>query len=98
MLKLLIDHKNTCLYKIACKDRNCYVGHTTEFATRKRLHRSSCFLEEDTSYTMNVYQFMRGNGGFENFEMVSIDIIPCTDKLDALKKKKVYGRFECNFK
>ena len=39
-----INYDNTCFYKIVCKNldiHDIYVGHTTDFTTRKTAHKTA---------------------------------------------------------
>jgi hypothetical protein len=75
-------------YKIVCKDENitdCYVGSTTNFNQRKRCHKGN-----SKQYNCKVYQFIRDNGNWENWEMIIIDTIECETKKDAHKKENEY--------
>jgi hypothetical protein len=45
MPKKKMDYSNTIIYKIFCKDpiiKEIYIGHTTNFVTRKSEHKTSC--------------------------------------------------------
>jgi predicted GIY-YIG superfamily endonuclease len=45
MPKTKMDYSNTIIYKIFCKDpsiKEIYIGHTTNFVTRKSEHKTSC--------------------------------------------------------
>lgn len=53
-------------YKILCKNSNildCYVGQTINFANRILQHKKS-YKNGDSP---KLYEFIRNNGGFENF-------------------------------
>jgi len=59
------------IYKIYCKDENikdCYIGSTNDLHKRKIIHKSDCNNLSCKSYNLKVYQFIRANGGFENFD------------------------------
>jgi hypothetical protein len=93
MPKLQIDYSKTCFYKIVCKDVNikdCYVGHTTDFNSRRRGHKTTCNNTNSKSHNMFVYQFVRENGGWENFDMILIEKVPCVDVLDAKRKERIF--------
>ena len=69
-------------YKFICKDPEItfvYVGHTTNFATRKSNHKSAC----NNSNNLPVYQFIRANGGWENWTMIEIKSQKCLSHRDA---------------
>ena len=81
-----IDYSNTYFYKIVCKDTNipdCYVGHTTDFTKRKSQHKSRCYDENDRHFNIYLYQFIRENGGWENWDMINIKTRNCKDSLEA---------------
>jgi len=62
---------NYVFYKIYCNDeniKNCYVGMTTNFYNRKSTHKSNI----NNNYDIKVYNFIRENGGWENWSMIVI--------------------------
>ena len=82
----LFDYTNTYFYKIVCKDttiKDCYVGHTTDFTKRKSQHKSKCYDENDRHFNIYLYQFIRENEGWENWEMINIETKSCKDSLEA---------------
>ena len=88
-----IEYSNTHFYKIVCKDTNiadCYVGHTTDFIKRKSKHKGNCNNPNDRNHNMPVYQFIRANGGFENFDMVLINTETCENSLEARRREREY--------
>lgn len=63
------------VYKIVCSDvsiTECYVGSTTNLRIRKNQHKNTCNNVDDKSYNLPVYQFIRENGGFQNWIMVAV--------------------------
>ena len=90
MPKVEIDYTQTIIYKICCKDTlitDIYVGHTTNFTKRKNQHKTSCSNENDKKYKQYVYEFIRQNGGWENWTMLQIENIKCKDKREAEAKE-----------
>jgi predicted GIY-YIG superfamily endonuclease len=88
-----IKYSKTTIYKLCCKDINIteiYVGHTTDMRRRKTKHKSACNNEKDKAYNYNVYQFIRANGGFENFDMIEIERYNAIDGYDATKRERYY--------
>jgi hypothetical protein len=86
MPKVETDYSQTIIYKICCKDHNIadiYIGHTTNFTQRKNSHKTSCSNENDKKYNQYVYEFIRNNGGWENWTMLQIENINCKDKREA---------------
>jgi len=80
------DYSNTIIYKLCCNDitiKDIYIGHTTNFTKRKSHHKSSCFNNNDKKYNQYVYQFIRNNGGWENWSMIQIQEHNCKNKREA---------------
>ena len=93
MPKVEIDYTQTTIYKICCKDTlitDIYVGHTTNFTKRKNQHKTSCSNENDKKYKQYVYEFIRQNGGWENWTMLQIENIKCKDKREAEAKEQYW--------
>jgi len=89
-----IDYSKTIIYKICCKDLNIkdvYVGSTTDFRKRKYQHKYDCINPNSKNYNHYVYQFIRENGNWENWDMVMIKkYSKCESKLQCLKKERKY--------
>ena len=85
-------YSNTTIYQIICKDRtitDCYVGHTTNFKSRKREHKYCCNTPMGDKYSIKVYQFIRENGGFDNFDMILISTHVCEDIHEARQLERL---------
>ena len=83
MPKTPIDYQKSIIYKICCKDvsiTDCYVGSTTNLSRRKPVHKSRCNNESDKAYNSNVYQFIRGHGNWDNWDMIVVEEYPCNSK------------------
>ena len=88
-----IDYSKTHFYKIVCKDLNitdCYVGHTTDFAKRKYQHSHTSNNKNNKKYNILLYDFIRRNGHWENFEMILINTEFCENNLEARKRERFY--------
>lgn len=86
-----IDYSKTIIYKLCCNDLNItdiYIGHTTDFKSRKAEHKYSCNNEKNKSYHSKVYQYIRNNGGWDNWTMIMIEEYNCNNKLEALKRER----------
>tara|TARA_R110000765_G_scaffold242740_1_gene345238 strand:+ start:43 stop:468 length:426 start_codon:yes stop_codon:yes gene_type:complete len=88
----MTDYSNACIYKIVCKDTNVkeiYVGSTTNFRVRLNGHKSSCCNKKSAKYNYKSYEFIRNNGGWDNWEMVKIkDVINCLDRYSIKKAER----------
>ena len=87
------DFSKAVVYKLCCKDveiTEIYVGSTTNFTQRKKQHKSDCNNVDSRDYNLYVYQFIRENGGWENWEMVLIEKYPCNDVLELERRERYY--------
>lgn len=85
------DYLNTVIYKISCKDINIsdiYIGHTTNFKQRYRLHKSNCNVESSKGYNYKIYKIIRENGGWDNWEMSIIENFPCKNVDEAKNRER----------
>jgi hypothetical protein len=88
-----IDYANTVIYKIVSNDLtilNTYVGHTTDFRSRKWKHKYFCITEKARGYNYKLYKFIRENGGWDSFSMVFIETYPCNDTHEATAKERYW--------
>ena len=63
------------VYKLCCLDptiTDIYVGSTRSFRQRKNQHKCNCNNENNKIYNFYVYQFIRDNGGWSNWTMISL--------------------------
>ena len=66
-------YSESSIYKLCCRDPSIvdiYIGSTTNFTRRKHQHKLCC---NNTSFNAPVYEFMRSNGGFQNWKMIEIE-------------------------
>ena len=88
-----IDYSNTHFYKIVCKDMNInslYVGHTTDFTARKYNHKKQCINPSDKFHNRFVYQTIRENGNWNNWDMVELETRFCESSLEARRIERDY--------
>jgi hypothetical protein len=94
MPRLPINYENACIYEIVCKDVNItqrYIGSTTNLIKRRYAHKSDCNNEKSKQYNFYVYQFIRANGSFDNWDVVLIEkVIDCKDKENLHKRERHY--------
>ncbi len=93
MQKPEVDYSNTIIYKITCKDPNIkdvYVGHTVNFVKRQQSHRQSCYNENKSNYKCKLYETIRSNGGWNNWNMEIIHFCKCKDQYEARSKEQEY--------
>ena len=76
-----VDYSKVVIYKIVCKNLDiteCYVGHITNITSRKSSHHKRCTDLTRKYSHLKVYQMIRNNGNWENWEMIEIEIIHVT--------------------
>jgi hypothetical protein len=77
---------SSIIYQIYCKDKNItevYVGSTDNFNIRCNKHNSNCHNENSTEYNYKVYEFIRANGGMENWVIEPIIESDADTRFDA---------------
>jgi len=93
MPRLPKDYSNTIIYKIVCNDvdiKECYVGHTTNFVKRKSQHKRNCNNITYEKHNLPVYQFIRENNGWDNFNMVMIEEYNAENRLQAETRERYW--------
>ena len=91
------DYAKTVIYKIECKDPNItktYGGHSTNLIKRRARHKSDCNNPNAKAYKYYVYQFIRENGGWENWRIVWQYDYPCASKKEATLEESKYVKQE----
>jgi hypothetical protein len=74
------------MYKIAPKNpelKSCYVGSTTNFVTRMRHHKEQAINDNYNKSHFKLYQFIRQNGGWDEWDMFKLEEIYGKTKLEA---------------
>jgi len=71
-----------------------YVGSTTDFERRKAHHKSCCLNTNLDQCNLKIYQLIRANGGWDQFDMIVIKTMVCC-KQEALIEEEKY-RIELN--
>jgi len=87
MPKIPKDYSRTVIYKLVNKEdydnANIYIGSTANFTQRKYCHKTCCNNEKDKEYNSKKYQFIRENGGWNEWNMIEVEKYPCTDNREA---------------
>lgn len=77
---------NYTFYKLFKKDCECYIGSTRDLKERIRIHKYKCNTEifkngnKNNRYDIKLYQYIRGNGGFDTFDFEVLDTKYCNKK------------------
>ena len=93
MPRLPKDYSKGLIYKFCCKDttiKEIYIGSTTNFTKRKNCHKNTCNNPNAKQYNYKVYQFIRDNGGWDNWEMILIEYYSCETELLLCRRENYW--------
>ena len=80
------DYSKSSIYIVKHKDdvnnENCYIGSSRDFHKRQIKHKSNCYNTKCKDYKMKVYQYIRSNGGLDNFIFEEIYKFSCNNKYE----------------
>ena len=89
----MVNYSNGKIYQICCKDidvKEIYVGSTTNLNRRRWEHKSCCNNEGGDRYNSYVYQFIRNNGNWENWNIIMVEEYEAVSKLDLHKRERYW--------
>ena len=90
MPKNEINYSKTIIYKICCKNKSIkqvYIGYTTNFIKRRYLHKFSC---QKPNNKLKIYDAIRDNGGWNNWEMIELANYNCKNSEEAKIKEQYH--------
>lgn len=93
MPKKPMDYSKTIIYKIVCNDLNikeCYVGHTTDFKSRKYNHKQSVENINHKDYNSKKSTFIREHGKWSNWSMIQIETYECNNLQEAIARERYW--------
>ena len=85
MPKTPIDYSKACVYRLVHNHITYYVGSTTNMRLRKSQHKHNCNIENNEHYNLKLCQFIRENGGWENWSMILVEEYPNCKSPDELR-------------
>jgi hypothetical protein len=93
MSRIATSYENTIIYKICCKDPNItdeYIGHTKNLIHRRYQHKFNCNNEKNKDYNLKLYQYIRKNGGWDNWTLVQIEQCNCKNVNEAKSRERYF--------
>ena len=81
------------VYKLCCKNpeiKEVYVGITTNLRNRKHHHNVRCNNPSKSNYKLPVYDFIRHNGGFHNWDIIQIERVEYNTKFELKSRERHY--------
>lgn len=91
MPRKAIDYSKACIYKICCRDAeilDLYVGSTTDLVKRRYAHKLNCRDPNQQGHGYQVYNFIRENGGWDNWEVVQVESFKCSNSEDLCQRER----------
>ena len=88
-----VDYSKAIIYKLCCRDpliTDIYINSTTNLRSRKHYHKTTCNKENSNKYNLFVYQFIRNNGGWNNWDMVMVEKYKASDRYDLYKRERYW--------
>ena len=79
----LIKHKTDDTKKV-------YVGSTNNLKKRINIHRHDCNNEKRKNYNYKLYQYLRENGGFNQYEFIILECYVCNLKHELYDREDDY--------
>ena len=87
-------YENGIIYKLKhyldYDDLNIYIGSTCNFKHRKNGHKTNCNNENRKHYSSKVYEYIRNNGGWDDWVMIPIEQYSCDSKKELEIKERYY--------
>ena len=82
------------IYKLCSRDptvKEIYIGSTTNPRVRKQQHKKACNSPNRESYNFAVYQYIRANGGFDNWDLIVLESnIEYTEKHELRARERYW--------
>ena len=88
-------YNKSIIYQITCNDpliTDSYVGSTTNLHLRKINHKTNCNnkSKKNRHYNLNLYKFIRENGGWDNFIFKILEEYNCENKNELLIRERYF--------
>jgi hypothetical protein len=58
----------------------CYVGSTCSLRQRRYMHKRACTVPDNSKHHMRLYEHIRSNGGWDEWDCVPLEEHPCENK------------------
>jgi hypothetical protein len=84
------DHSNAVVYKIARRDGegDIYIGATSYLPTRRACHKRRCTDPKGFAFHTPVYEHIRANGGWDEWEVVAVEEFPCDNRTELARRER----------
>ena len=79
----MANYNESRIYKIWCNLQGVdeiYIGSSARFIERCKLHESDCNNINSPRYSYKLYNYIRNNGGWNNFTVEVLEKYPCNNR------------------
>ena len=83
--------KTGYVYKLCCRDptiKDVYIGSTKNLRVRKAMHKHKCNNADSKEYNFRVYQFIRANGGYNNWDVIQLEEVDYNTKHELRARER----------
>jgi group I intron endonuclease len=90
-IRTMTDYSKSRIYKIWCDIEGIdefYIGSSNDFKRRCRNHLTTYDNPNKNGHNQWVYQYIRNNGGFENFYIDVIEKYKCKSNIELRKREQ----------
>jgi hypothetical protein len=81
----MANYNESRIYKIYCTlstINEFYIGSSARYEERCILHKSDCNNINSIRYSLKLYQYIRNNGGWNNFTVEVLEKYPCKNRTE----------------
>jgi hypothetical protein len=81
----MANYNESRIYKIYCTlatINEFYIGSSARFEERSKLHKSDCTNINSPRYSYKLYNYIRNNGGWNNFTVEVLEKYPCKNRTE----------------
>ena len=87
------DYSKAVIYKLYCKDKTVlefYIGSSHDEIEREKNHKDHWNNENSEKYNYKVYNYIRENGGWDNWIFEVIEEFPCENKIELVIREQYH--------
>ena len=85
------DYSKSVIYKFHKDDMTeIYIGSSKDEKKREQDHKSVCNNENCEKHNFKVYEFIRANGGYDNWKFEVIEHYPCENDIQLRIRERNY--------
>jgi hypothetical protein len=94
----MANYNESRIYKIYCTlstINEFYIGSSARYEERCILHKSDCNNINSPRYSYKLYNYIRNNGGWENFTVEVLEKFPCKNRTELNIREEWWKQQKC---